>query len=419
MIAFNAILIAFLLVYLSQSAFSLWMDKLNIDHLKREGNRVPPSFENFIDASKLERIMKYTLDKNHLGIMSGIVSETLLLVILLSGFLPFLEDLFTERSLHTIPAGLLFFLIIGMISTLFELPFDYYHTFVIEEKYGFNRSTLKLWIMDHLKSGLISLFLFSLLLSVILRFIEIFPRQWWLWSFLVVSAVQILLVVLYPILIAPLFNKFSPLEDQILAEKIKALMEKGGIRIKGIFQMDAGRRSRHSNAYFTGLGSTKRIVLFDTLLQFHPHDEILAVLAHEAGHFKRKHILKQLVLTELLLILGLYSTFLVMNWSSLYLTFGFDTFRPYIGLFFIGILWQKIGFFLQPLYMALSRRFERQADRFAVQLYEAAQPLANALKRMAADNLANLAPHPLYVRFHYSHPPLVDRIRTLEEASTF
>jgi STE24 endopeptidase len=414
MISVNAILISFLSVYLFQVAFALWMEKLNHDHLKQQGGRVPPSFEGFIDTSKLQQITNYTLENDRVSILHAVISEVVFLVIILSGFLPFLVQLLAKWQLHTILAGLLFFFTLGLISAVLDLPFDYYHTFVIEEKYGFNRSTIKLWVMDHIKAALVSIFLFSILFSIILWMIDTFPNHWWLWSFLVVSGVQILLTHLYPVLIAPLFNKFSPLEDQELAQKIKEIMERGGIKIKGIFQMDAGRRSAHSNAYFTGFGKTKRIVLFDTLLQSHPYDEILAILAHEVGHFKRKHILKVMVSMEVLLLIGFYSAYCLMNWSPLYSTFGFDTVQPYVGLFFVAVLWQKIGFFLQPLSMALSRRFECQADRFAVQLSSAPQPLAIALKRMAADNLANLTPHPFYVWFHYSHPPLVQRVGILE-----
>ena len=191
-------------------------------------------------------------------------------------------------------------------------------------------------------------------------------------------------------------------------------MEHNGMRVKHLFQMDASLRSRHTNAYFTGLGKTKQVVLFDTLIEAHPRDEILAVLAHELGHFKGKHIIKGLFLFEVALLSGLAVTSLFLSWPPLYSAFGFVNAQPYAGLFVIGIFWQKVGFFLQPAAMALSRRFEREADRFAVRAMASSRPLAAALKRTAADNLSNLSPHPLYVRFHYSHPPLIERIERLE-----
>ena len=300
---------------------------------------------------------------------------------------------------------------------MLDLPFDYYQTFVIEEKYGFNQSTKRVWILDHLKSGVLSLVLFSLILSLLLGMIRFSPQRWWLWGFLVLSAVQLLLTILYPILIAPLFNKFIPIQDEALGEKIKTLMEGAGIQIKGIFQMDAGKRSRHTNAYFTGLGKTKRIVLYDTLIQSHPQEEVLAVLAHEAGHFKKKHILKQFLLIESAMLLFFYLTYLLIDWPFLYRTFGFENPKTYAGLLLIGIFWQKAGFFLTPFPMALSRRFEDQADRFAVRLLRSSSAMITGLKRLAADNLSNLFPHPLYVRFHYSHPPLMERIASLQGIS--
>ena len=217
-------------------------------------------------------------------------------------------------------------------------------------------------------------------------------------------------------MIAPLFNKFEPVRDEALAGKIQALMAENGIRVKKILQMDAGVRSRHTNAYFTGIGKTKQIVLFDTLLASHTQEEILAVLAHEAGHFRRKHVLKQLAIFEAFFLVAFYLTSLLIEWPPLYAAFGFSAPVTYAGLFLAGIVWQKAGFFLQPVYMAISRHFERQADIFAVNMIGTSAPMTTALRRLAADNLSNLNPHPLYVRFHYSHPPITERVSILEKA---
>jgi STE24 endopeptidase len=415
MIIFNWLLTAFLFVYLLQLSFSLGMEKLNRDHLKVEGRQVPLVFEEVIDEGKLVQSTSYTLEKSRFASIHGAMSALVVLAILLSGFLPLIEGLSSHWQFPFLLAGLFFFVIPGLIDFFFDLPFDYYQTFVIEEKYGFNRSTRKVWIMDQVKAGLVSLILFGLVFSLILWMIRLSPRHWWLWGFLILSAIQVLLTVLYPVLIAPIFNKFVPLQDQELALKITALMEKAGFKIKGIFQMDAGKRSRHTNAYFTGLGRTKRIVLYDTLIQSHPREEILAVLAHEIGHYKGRHIVKQLLLSEIFLVIGLFLTYRWLDWPLLYSTFGFDQPRAYVGLFLLGLFWQKAGFFLAPFYMALSRRFERQADRFALVLLNSPKAMVEGLKRLAADNLSNLFPHPFYVWFHYSHPPLLSRIALLEK----
>jgi STE24 endopeptidase len=417
MILWNSLLFGFLIVYILQTVFSLWLEFLNRNYLMGKGGSVPRIFEGFIDQQKLDQSRAYTLENSRFSVRQELFGEIILLIILLSGFLPYLDHLASGWRLPLVWAGLFFFLVPGFISYLLDLPFDYYHTFVLEEKYGFNQSTKRVWAGDHLKSGVLSLVLFSLVLSLLLGMILFSPHHWWLWGFLVLSTVQLLLTILYPVLIAPLFNKFIPIQDEELGQKIKNMMEGAGIQIKGIFQIDAGKRSRHTNAYFTGLGKTKRIVLYDTLIQSHPQEEVLAVLAHEAGHFKKKHILKQFLLVESAMLIFFYLTYLLIDWPSLYWTFGFENRKIYAGLLLIGVFGQKAGFFLMPFPMALSRRFERQADAFAIRLLGSSSAMITGLKRLAADNLSNLFPHPLYVRFHYSHPPLLERIASLQGIS--
>ena len=190
-------------------------------------------------------------------------------------------------------------------------------------------------------------------------------------------------------------------------------MEKVGLRAKGVFRMDAAKRSRHTNAYLTGIGKSKRIVLFDTLLESHTEEEVLTILAHEVGHWKKKHLVKQIIFLELLSLAIFYAAAKCLDWTLLYRTFGFQESIPYIGLFLIGALLSPVGYFAQPLESAISRKFEREADDFALDLMETAEPMRSALKRLATDNLANLTPHPLYAWFYYSHPPLVERIARL------
>jgi STE24 endopeptidase len=414
MVEFNWFLLCFLLLYLGQNGFNIWLERLNLAFSERQGGSPPAGFERFIDSSKLARTAQYERAKTASGIVGGVVTEAVFLVILLSGLLPFLVRFSGGIGLSLIPSGLFFFFIPGLIQFLAALPFDYYNTFVVEEKFGFNKASLKLWIVDHIKGGLVGSCLFAAIFSLLLFFIERSPRLWWLWGFLLLSAVQLVMAVLFPVLLAPLFNKFEPVRDEELAEKITAQLEKSGIRVKKILQMNAGIRSRHTNAYFTGLGKTKQIVLYDTLLESHSHEEILAVLAHEAGHFRKKHIPKQLIVFAGFSLAAFYGTWLFIQWPLLYSTFGFSTMPPYAGLFLAWVFWGKAGFFLQPLYMALSRRFEREADAFAAEMLGGGEAMARALKRVAADNLSNLTPHPLYVRFHYSHPPVVQRVAALE-----
>jgi len=233
------------------------------------------------------------------------------------------------------------------------------------------------------------------------------------WGWIWVGGFELLMLWLFPKVIAPLFNKFEPIENKELEHHIRKLMEKVGLRAKGVFRMDAGKRSKHTNAYFTGIGRNKRIVLFDTLLASHAVAEVLAILAHEAGHWKKKHLMKQVILLEVFSLALFYGVAKFLDWPLMYQTFGFQESVPYVGLFLIGALLSPLSYFAQPLESAMSRKFEREADDFALDLMETAEPMRSALKRLAIDNLANLIPHPLYAWFYYSHPPLVERIARL------
>jgi len=239
-------------------------------------------------------------------------------------------------------------------------------------------------------------------------------NYWWFFAWIILSVFELIIMWLYPVLIAPIFNKFEPISNDELKDKIVNLMSKAGLGVKGIFQMDAGIRSKHTNAYFTGLGKTKRIVLFDTLLKSHPNDEILSILAHETGHWIKKHIIKQLILMETLSLVGLFIIAKLLDWNLIYQTFGFEGKIPYVGLFLVPVLLAPIGYFLSPAGSAISRKYEKEADTVAVSLTGDAGPMISALIRLSAENLSNLVPHKIYSWFNYSHPAPVERIERLE-----
>jgi STE24 endopeptidase len=413
---FNYISAVFVAVYLFQLVFSLWLDRLNRKYLAAAGREVPKTFEGFIDQESLSRISDYTIDRSRLFQIRKVVTDILLLGFILLGFFVILDDYGARSVSGYVWSGVIFFMAFGFIFFVLDLPFDYNETFVIEEKYGFNKSDFKTWVMDNVKSGLISMALLVALLAPLLWIIQVFPNYWWFWGFVVVAIVQLVLVVLYPIVIAPIFNKFEPLKDLALADKVNDLAQELGMKVNGIFQMDAGKRSTHSNAYFTGLGKTKRVVLFDTLIESHGHEEILAVLAHEIGHYKLKHILKSYLVAQFSMLAGFFLTFLIMNWGLFYETFGIDPYRSYLGLLIISIFGKRISFFLKPVYMSLSRKFERAADEFALKSRPDSGPFVLVLKKLTTHNLSNLNPHPLYVWFSYSHPPVLERINYLERA---
>jgi STE24 endopeptidase len=413
MIPLSFFLFAYLVIFVFTTAADLFLDRLNLRHLQGFRGQVPDAFKGLIDQHELNRIHRYTIDKTRFGMISTITGKAVFLWIILSGLLPWIAT--HMENVHFLPAGLVFFAVPGLISAVIDLPFNWYHIFVIEDRYGFNTRTMKIWVTDLAKSLLITVILGGVLLSLLFLLVVYAGKTWWLWAWFVFFAFQLLMIVLYPSVIAPWFNKFEPVRDEELAEQIRDLAAHQKIRVKGIFQMDAGKRSRHTNAYFAGLGRVKRIVLYDTLLEAHEQDEILSILAHEIGHLKKNHIKKQLMIMGAASIFLLYLASLMIHWEGMYRAFGFSQTPVYAGLFLIGVLWEPVGFFLSPLGMAVSRRFERQADRYAFKAAGRAEPLIEALKKMARDNLANLRPHPWYVRFNYSHPPLLERIRSLSD----
>jgi STE24 endopeptidase len=417
MLQLNPLLWTYLAFFILRSGIQVILNRLNISHLRQYGGMVPEVFRDTIDREKLKKICAYNIDSANFGILSTLASQVFFLLLLLSGFLPWLAQAIPQPGWGEVAQGLIFFAALSLLLNLFLIPFDLYDTFIIENRYGFNTKTLRLWIADLLKGLVLSALLGGILLGLFLTLATHGGKHWWLWAWVFLGAFELLLMWMYPVVLAPLFNKFAPVENPELVRRIEALMQKAGLRSKGVFKMDASRRSRHTNAYFTGLGRSKRIVLFDTLMDSHTPEEIEAVLAHEIGHWKKKHILKQLILVEVLSLAGFYLLSRLLPWPFVYQTFGFQGPILYAGLLLIGALFSPLGFFAHPLEAAFSRRMEREADDYALESIPSAEPLVNAFKRLAADNLSNLTPHPTYAWFYYSHPPLAQRILRLQKAT--
>jgi STE24 endopeptidase len=412
MISFNTYLIAYICIYFISAGLKTVIERININYLEKYGKTVPAAFQGIIYEEELNKIIRYTSDNVRFKLVQTTVIKSLFLFIVISGILPWLADNLTNT--HFLLAGLVFFAFIGLIEALAGLPFDYYHSFVIEDRYGFNTKTIKIWISDLIKSLLVMIVLGGLLLSALLLLLKYTGTNWWVWAWAVFLCFQLLVTVLYPTVIAPLFNKFTPLEKSNLKDDIEQLAKQEGIEIEGIYQMDASRRTRHTNAYFSGLGKAKRIVLFDSLIQSHSQEEVLSILAHEIGHLKKNHIKKQLIISSIVSLFLFFMASKLITCRVLYESFGFSNTPYYVGLFLVGILWEPVSFFLSPVGMAISRKFEREADYYSIEITKRAKPLSTALKKMAKENLSNLRPHPLYVFFNYSHPPLLERIEYLE-----
>jgi len=316
---------------------------------------------------------------------------------------------------HPYWEGIFYLLLLTGLSSLISLPFSLYSQFVIEEEYGFNKMTFRLYFTDMIKNIFLSVFLFIPLFLGLFLFIDKSGSLWWLYGYLFFTAFQLLLSLIYPLVIAPIFNKFSELEDGPLRERLFALAEKTSFKASGIYVMDGSRRSAHSNAYFTGFGKARRIVLFDTLIKQLSHEELEAVLAHEIGHFKKKHILKRLIFSLAFAFFLFYGLSLILYYAPLYRAFGFMEASLPALLVILSFLIGPISFFLKPISSLFSRRDEYEADRFAAEVLMNHRPLANALVTLSKENLSNLTPHRMYSAFHYSHPVLSERIAALEK----
>ena len=403
----------FLILFVGRIVLRYFLQRLNMNNLKTHGKVIPPVFAGEIDEATLSKMVDYTYDNSRLATKENLFEDIIELAMLFF-LVPLMADWLVGLHIHIIPQALIFFGILAAIGGIAGLPFSLYDTFVLEKKYGFSTITWKIWVADLIKSLIVSTILMGIMISAFMAFVSYLPKSWWFWAWAFFTLFEIGLLWLYPVLIAPLFNKYEPIKDELLKEKITTLLDKVGLKAKGIYQVDAGKRSRHTNAYFTGIGKTKRIVLYDTLLASHSPEEIIAVLAHEIGHWKKKHILKQLIFMIGVSLVLLYLVYLVVGSPILYSAFRIQRTPVYAGLFLVSLYLGAIKFFLGPIGAAVMRRYEREADRMAFELTGISQPMINALKRLAKDNLSNLHPHPLYVWFYYSHPPLIERIEYLQ-----
>lgn len=418
MIKINILFYIFITLFLARSFLQTFLHIINLTHLRRNENKVPDEFHDIIDDEKFQKISNYTIENEKCQMISTLIQQAILLFILLSGILPWWVGTIKKIWFSDIIRGLIFFGSLGFIATLIRIPFDLYENFSIETRYGFNLMSLRVWLIDLLKTLFISSLLGCLILLIIFFLILYGGQFWWLFGWILTGVLELLILWLFPVVIAPFFNKFEPIEDKLIKDQIKELLQKVGFRVGGVFKMDEAKRSKHTNAYFTGLGKTKRIVLYDTLLASHPLNEILAILAHEIGHWKKRHILKQIIFLEIISFLVFWGANKFLNWNLPYTSFGFKEPIFYVGLFLYGIFISLIGFFLHPLEAAIMRKFEREADDFSLRLIGSSEPICNGLKRLANDNLENIVPHPLFVWYYYSHPPLKERILRIKEVNS-
>jgi len=409
----NTYQIIILLSYLCVTAFGYWLQFLNMRYLKRYGDIVPEEFKGYIDAELLKKTRDYTVEYSRFGFIESIFDNIVVIIFFFGGLLNIYNSWVASFNLSFILWGILFFLFLSFAKTIFSIPFDLYSTFRIENKYGFNAMTGKLWLADFLKAILLSTILISIMSFAAFFLIKASPDYWWFFVWLFFLLFSLFIMYISPYVIEPLFNKFTPVEDEEMEGSIKDLMKKAGIKVSRVFKMDASKRSKHTNAYFSGIGKVKRIVLYDTLLQIMNKNEILSVLAHEAGHWKKKHVLKMLVIIESLSFIGIYISFRIIKTGILGRLFDIRADTIFVNLILLGFIGGIVSFPLTPLFSYLSRRHEKEADKFAAEMTENPEAMATSLIKLSKDNLSNLHPHPFYASFYYSHPPVVQRVREI------
>ncbi len=405
----DLLLLAALVVTLLEAGLAL----LNLRHLARKGHQVPPALTGAIDAATLERANRYTKHRQKFGLVSTLASRGALLLVVFGGGLAAYDRWLRAHLTSFTWLNLVFVLGAALGVGLFSVPFALYGKFVIEARHGFNRMSFGMWLGDFAKGAALSLVLLSLLTLGALQLVSASPEHWWLWGWALLLAVSVLLTLLAPHLIEPLFMKVSPLSVTGLEPEIQALAERAGVHVRRVFQVDASRRSGHSNAYFTGIGPVKRVVLFDTLLAQMSHGEILAILAHELGHWKHRHILKRLFVGQALALATCYAAFVAVTRADvpawIFAQQGSLGLRVAVVAFALGLIDAVIA----PLFSYWSRQQEREADRFAANLTQNASALATGLAKLARENLSNLHPHPWVAAIYGSHPRVSERVETL------
>jgi len=411
------------LLLLLDFALTTALSWLNLAYLKRRAaSPLPPEWAALLDTSRFPQMVAYREANTWLSQGARLTDLAVTLAILLSGLLPALARWAAALPAARVVQGLAVLAVLGGISYLAGLPWGLLSDFGVERKFGFSTITFRTWLMDQVKSLFLAVVLGVPLAGVLLLLMERMGATWWLPAWGVVTLFQLLVAYIAPVVILPLFNKFEPLKDEALREDIFALARKAGFPLGGVFQINASLRSTHSNAYFTGFGKNRRIALFDTLLEQLSHSQILAVLAHEIGHWKKRHILKGMVGGILLSGLGLAVVAWVLDHPWLYRVVGMeDLYRAVgpvgpvaaVGLFLFGVVASPLGLLLAPVANGISRRREYQADAYSLELYDHPTALEEGLIRLTEKNLSNLFPHSLAVVFYYSHPPLLQRVEAI------
>ncbi len=389
----------------------------NLLNLRAAAAELPAEFEGIYDQDAYCKSQRYLREATALGLVSGFFDLALLLVFWFSGAFNAVDLAVRGLGFSSVPTGIVYIGLLFVLQSLVGMPFDIYRIFVLEEKYGFNKTTPMTFMTDKFKTATLAAFLGIPVLGAILWFFENAGEAAWIWAWAGVTLFGLVLQYVAPSIIMPLFNRFTPLEDGELRSSIMEYARSVDFPLTGIYVMDGSRRSSRGNAFFTGFGKRKRIALFDTLIDNHTVPELVAVLAHEIGHYKKKHIIVSMVLSAVNMGAVFYFLSLVLNNRGLFDAFYMENVSVYAGLLFFSLLYSPVEFMLSMGFKALSRRHEYQADRYAVRSCVSGLDLVDALKKLSRSNLTNLTPHPFYVFLNYSHPPVLQRISAMRDAA--
>lgn len=384
--------------------------------IRKPVTNLPPELSDVADPETFSKSQEYTKERSKFGLIRGTFSVIVLIIFWFAGGFNWLDQWVRSYGWSTIPTGLVYIGILAVANLILALPFDLYSTFVIEEKYGFNKTTPRLFVIDRIKGLALSIIIGTPVLALIMWFLQFTGDRAWLYCWIFSVVFSLAFQYIAPVWILSLFNKYTPLPEGELREAINTYAGSVGFPFREIYVMDSSRRSTKTNAFFIGFGKYRRIVLFDTLVANSSIDEIIAVLAHEVGHYKKKHIITGMILGFLHIGLVFYLLSLFLNKRELFDAFYMEKISVYAGLLFFGLLFEPISFLIGIAFNALSRRNEYQSDHYAVQTIPDREKLVSALKKLYATNLANLIPHRVYVFLNYTHPPLLQRIRAIRSA---
>ena len=405
-------LIIIILFLVASFFLGFFSDYLNVKNISIE---LPTEFEGYYDKEKYEKSQNYLKDRTNFSFVNTTFMLIVEILFIICGGFNYVDSIARSFGFGQIVTGLIFISILMILLTFIQLPFSVYDTFVIEEKYSFNTTTVKTFIADMLKSTLLFAIIGLPIIAVILLFFIKFSNFAWLYAAVCAILFELIITFIAPVLIMPLFNKYEPLEEGELKTELENYAKQESFKMKGLYKMDGSKRSTKTNAFFTGFGKFRRIVLFDTLIAKHTKEELVSVLAHEMGHYKKGHINKFMLMSFINTFLMFFILSFFINNQNLFAAFKMEHLSVYASLVFFGFLYIPISMFLSIVQNIISRKYEYEADAYSITTYKHPQEMIKALKKLSVDNLTNLTPHKMKVFLEYSHPPVLDRIKAIRK----